>query len=91
MLVENSSFWGTPSAYAVVGRRRRPEPTVYIHLCRGVVGALTVCILGGMLFMMYRNPERAKLLLVSFVNQEFKILLATTSDVWDIVGTMTTT
>jgi hypothetical protein len=51
-----------------------------------VLGAAAACILAGMLFLIYRNPERAKQLLLSFITNEFKMLLATVSDVWDIVG-----
>ena len=51
-----------------------------------VLGSLAACILAGMLVMIYRNPKRAKQLLLSFVTNEFKMLLATISDVWDIVG-----
>jgi hypothetical protein len=51
-----------------------------------VLGSLAACILAGMLFMIYRNPKRAKELLLSFVTKEFKMLLATISDIWDIVG-----
>ena len=51
-----------------------------------VVGALGACIVAGMCFMIYRNPKRAKQLLLSFVTTEFKMLFTTTSEVWDIVG-----
>ena len=51
-----------------------------------VVGTLGACIIAGMCFMIYRNPKRAKQLLLSFVTTEFKMLFATTSEVWDIVG-----
>jgi hypothetical protein len=51
-----------------------------------VLGGLAACILAGMLLLIYRNPERAKQLLLSFLTNEFKMLLATVSDVWDIVG-----
>ena len=47
---------------------------------------MAACILAGMLFMIYRNPKRARELLLSFVTNEFKMLLATISDIWDIVG-----
>ena len=51
-----------------------------------VVGTLGACIIAGMCFMIYRNPKRAKQLLLSFVTTEFKMLFTTTSEVWDIVG-----
>jgi hypothetical protein len=51
-----------------------------------LLGSLAACILAVMLVMIYRNPKRAKQLLLSFVTNEFKMLLATISDVWDIVG-----
>jgi hypothetical protein len=51
-----------------------------------VVGTLGACIIAGMCFMIYRNPKRAKQLLLSFVTTEFKMLFATTSEIWDIVG-----
>jgi hypothetical protein len=45
-----------------------------------------VCIIAGMLFMVYRNPGRAKELLLSFLSREIKLLLSTSSEIWDIVG-----
>ena len=54
-----------------------------------VVGSVVVCIIAGMLFMMYRNPKKARQLLLSFLNREFKMALTTTSEVWDIVGACT--
>ncbi len=51
-----------------------------------ILGSLAVCVLAGMLIMIYRNPKRAKQLLLSFVTNEFKMLLATISEVWDIIG-----
>jgi hypothetical protein len=54
-----------------------------------VVGSVVACIIMGMLFTMYRNPKKARQLLLSFLNREFKMVLTTTSEVWDIVGTCT--
>jgi hypothetical protein len=52
-----------------------------------VLGSLGVCILAGMLFMMIRNPKKAQELVLSFLTNEFKMLFALISDIWDIIGT----
>ena len=51
-----------------------------------VLGSLGVCILAGMLFMMIRNPKKAQQLVLSFLTNEFKMLVALILDIWDIVG-----
>jgi hypothetical protein len=54
-----------------------------------VLGSLGACVLAGMLFMMIRNPKKAKQLVLSFLTNEFKMLFALKSDIWDIIGTLT--
>ena len=41
-----------------------------------------------MLFMIFRNPKKAKQLVLSFLTNEFKMLLALISEIWDIIGTL---
>jgi hypothetical protein len=53
-----------------------------------VVGSLCACVIIGMLVMVYRNPGRAKQLFLSFLNREFKLILSTISEIWDIVGAL---
>jgi hypothetical protein len=48
---------------------------------------LAVCVLAGMLFMIFRNPKKAQQLVLSFLTNEFKMLVALISDIWDIIGT----
>jgi hypothetical protein len=54
-----------------------------------VLGSLGVCVLAGMLFMIFRNPKKAQQLVLSFLTNEFKMLSALISDIWDIIGTLT--
>jgi hypothetical protein len=54
-----------------------------------VLGSLGVCVLVGMLFMIFRNPKKAQQLVLSFLTNEFKMLVALITDIWDIVGTLT--
>jgi hypothetical protein len=54
-----------------------------------VLGSLAVCVLAGMLFMIFRNPKKAQQLVLSFLTNEFKMLVALISDIWDIIGTLT--
>jgi surface protein len=54
-----------------------------------VLGSLGVCVLAGMLFMIFRNPKKAQQLVLSFLTNEFKMLAALISDIWDIIGTLT--
>jgi hypothetical protein len=54
-----------------------------------VLGSLGACVLAGMLFMMIRNPKKAKQLVLSFLTNEFKMLLTSILDIWDIIGTLT--
>jgi hypothetical protein len=54
-----------------------------------VLGSLGVCVLVGMLFMIFRNPKKAQQLVLSFLTNEFKMLVALITDVWDIIGTLT--
>ena len=54
-----------------------------------VLGSLGVCVLAGMLFMIFRNPKKAQQLVLSFLTNEFKMLVALIMDIWDIVGTLT--
>jgi hypothetical protein len=51
-----------------------------------VLGSLAVCLLAGMLFLIFRNPKKAQQLVVSFLTNEFKMLLALSLDIWDIIG-----
>jgi hypothetical protein len=54
-----------------------------------VLGSLAVCVLVGMLFMIFRNPKKAQQLVLSFLTNEFKMLVALITDIWDIIGTLT--
>jgi hypothetical protein len=54
-----------------------------------VLGSLAVCVLAGMLFMVFRNPKKAKQLVLSFLTNEFKMLFSLISEVWDIIGSFT--
>jgi hypothetical protein len=54
-----------------------------------VLGSLGVCVLAGMLFMIFRNPKKAQQLVLSFLTNEFKMLVALITDIWDIIGTLT--
>jgi hypothetical protein len=51
-----------------------------------VLGSLALCVLAGMLFMIFRNPKKAQQLVLSFLTNEFKMLVALISDIWDIIG-----
>jgi hypothetical protein len=62
------------------------DPSVSQMIQGAVLGSVGICIVAVMVFMMYRNPKRAKKLLISFVTTEFKMLLGTMSEIWDIVG-----
>jgi hypothetical protein len=52
-----------------------------------VLGSLGVCVLAGMLFMIFRNPKKAQQLVLSFLTNEFKMLVALILEIWDILGT----
>ena len=54
-----------------------------------VLGSLGACVLAGMLFMIFRNPKKAQQLVLSFLTNEFKMLVALILDIWDIIGTLT--
>jgi hypothetical protein len=54
-----------------------------------VLGSLGACVLAGMLFMIFRNPKKAQQLVLSFLTNEFKMLLALISEIWDIIGSLT--
>jgi hypothetical protein len=54
-----------------------------------VLGSLGVCVLVGMLLMIFRNPKKAQQLVLSFLTNEFKMLVALITDIWDIIGTLT--
>jgi hypothetical protein len=54
-----------------------------------VLGSLGACVLAGMLFMIFRNPKKAQELVLSFLTHEFKMLLTSILDIWDIIGTLT--
>ena len=54
-----------------------------------VLGSLGACVLAGMLFTMFRNPKKAKQLLLSFVTNEFKMLVVLILEIWDILGSLT--
>jgi hypothetical protein len=54
-----------------------------------VLGSLGACVLAGMLFMIFRNPKKAQQLVLSFLTNEFKMLVALITDIWDIIGTLT--
>jgi hypothetical protein len=53
-----------------------------------VLGSLGVCVLAGMLCMIFRNPKKAQQLVLSYLTNEFKMLLALISDIWDIISTL---
>ena len=52
-----------------------------------VLGSLGACVLAGMLFMIFRNPKKAQQLVLSFLTNEFKMLVALILEIWDILGT----
>jgi hypothetical protein len=60
---------------------------VKVNAKYAVLGSLGVCILAGMLFMIYRNPKKAKQLVPSFLFNEFRMLWATILDIWDLSST----
>jgi hypothetical protein len=51
-----------------------------------VIGTVAVCIVAGMMFMIYRNPQKARALLTSFLTREFRLLVTIATESWDIVG-----
>jgi hypothetical protein len=65
------------------------DPSVARTVQGAVLGSLGACVLAGMLFTMFRNPKKAKQLLLSFVTNEFKMLrvVALILEIWDILGT----
>jgi hypothetical protein len=99
---ELSGVWlGDPGTYALEVRSEDPldvsvvtfsfeafDPSRAQIVQGAIVGTFGACIIAGMCFMIYRNPKRAKQLLLSFVTTEFKMLFTTTSEIWDIVGAL---